>query len=172
MPAMRTTMLVVAALLLAGCGGDGSSPGTSAVTPAKDEFNPPAPDESSHVSSPAIDMGAVRVASQRHNRALADGKSDLYCSFIAPKVQSRMVAEWNDDGVMDPVDDCAALATAAHGLAEAFGTEMSVTATGVKPGPKDGTYVLSWRGAATDDGVERGTESWRRIAGDWKLVDY
>ena len=141
---------LLAAGLLAGCGGSDEKEPAAQSTPAKTE----APAET---QAPDDAEAEIRETFDSYNDALADRDFDKACEGLAPETTAKLRENVKKLGVTDPPEDCGEL------LSKVYETIDKVTVTG-------DTAKIDW--SATANGQKTPiSQTARRIDGEWKLVD-
>jgi hypothetical protein len=165
----KTLCALLAAGLLAGCGGSDEEEPTAQSTPAKTE----APAEK---QDPAAAEAEIRETFDDYNKALAERDFDAACDGLSPETTAKLRENVKKLGVTAPPDDCGELLGKVYETIDKDPAQKKLIDEIAKSAEIDkitvtgDTAKIDWSAMANGQKTPI-SQTARRIDGEWKLVD-
>lgn len=160
---------LLAAGLLAGCGGSDEDEPAAQSTPAKTE----APAET---QAPDDAEAEIRETFDSYNDALADRDFDTACDGLAPETTAKLRENVKKLGVTDPPEDCGELLETVYETIDKDPAQKKLIDEIARSAEIDKITVtgeeakIDWSAMANGQKTPI-SQTARRIDGEWKLVD-
>ena len=162
---------LLAAGLLAGCGGSDDDEPAAQNTPAPAKTEAPA-----ETQAPDDAEADIRATFGGYNDALVERDFDAACAQLAPETTAKLRQNVTTLGITDPPEDCPALLDLIYDTVDkdpqqkALLQEIATTAEIDSVEVEGDTATINWSAKAAGQKTSI-SQTARRIDGEWKLVD-
>lgn len=160
---------LLAAGLLAGCGGSDEEEPAAQSTPAKTE-------EPAEKQDPADAEADIRETFDSYNEVLADRDFDKACDGLSPETTAKLRENVKKLGVTEPPEDCGDLLSKVYETIDKDPAQKKLIDEIAKSAEIDkitvtgDTAKIDWSAMANGQKTPI-SQTARRIDGEWKLVD-